>query len=175
MDDLSSRVQELPGKVMTSVSGVAEKCSLQWCRLTRPLFTAATRVQGRPIYVSQPRLFQTSGRNRVFSAEWSVPSLDISLLPFEYCDEHVFLSVCLLVYPRNQITKSSSNCGARYLCPSSFLLWRGWDILHISSFADDVMYAQNRLGTGDTSKASTRNDLPGAAQIWHVDQIRPWG
>lgn len=29
MDDLSNRVQELPGKVMTSVSGIAEKCSLQ--------------------------------------------------------------------------------------------------------------------------------------------------
>jgi len=94
MDDLSSRVQELPGKVMTSVSGVAEKCSLQWCRLTRPLFTAATRVQGRPIYVWQPRLFQTSGRNRVFSAEWSVPSLDISLLPFGVLRWACFL-VCL--------------------------------------------------------------------------------
>jgi len=29
MDDLTSRVQELPGKVMTSVSGVAERCSVQ--------------------------------------------------------------------------------------------------------------------------------------------------
>jgi len=39
MDDLTSRVQELPSKVMTSVGGVMDRCSIQWCRLNRFLFT----------------------------------------------------------------------------------------------------------------------------------------
>jgi len=53
MDDLSNRVQELPGKVMTSVTGIAEKCSLQWCRLTSLLFTCCETCSRYISHISQ--------------------------------------------------------------------------------------------------------------------------
>jgi len=43
MDDLTNRVQQLPGKVMTSVSGIADKCSIQWCPVCFTCRNAFTR------------------------------------------------------------------------------------------------------------------------------------
>ena len=49
LNDLTSKVQEIPGKVMTSVSEATEKCVLQWT-LTPTSFSL---LASKPVLVSE--------------------------------------------------------------------------------------------------------------------------
>ena len=90
----------------------------------------------------------------------------------EYCDEHVCLSVCLLV--RSQISKTMRT--AELHRPGSVLLWRRCDNLYTFGFADDDRPSLCFIACGQWARIKHdvmfRRSSPGGGTSWTSGQLQ---
>jgi len=84
----------------------------------------------------------------------------------KYCNERVCMSVWMSL--SSHISKTAcpnyTKFSVHVICGhGSVLLWLHRNTLCTSGSVDDVMFAHNRPGKGDASRAYTQSDSPGAA------------
>ena len=91
----------------------------------------------------------------------------------KYCSKHVCMSVLSYIWKPHSAHPNFAKFSVHVNCGCGSVLWRQCSMLCTSSFVDEVMFAHNRRGSGDASRAYTKGDNTDSIPqpIWHMLKV----